>query len=761
MRIKQGIIILLITAIGVSLSSGQPVPNPATGQAKPAAKTSAASTADEKARRLLAKMTLDEKIGQMVQYSKWGNKQLTEAVQKELAGKGMVGSFLNVVGSAQTNDYQRYAVENSRLHIPLLFGLDVIHGFKTIFPIPLAEDCCWDPDLLEKCAAVAGREAYAAGVRWTFAPMVDVSREPRWGRISEGSGEDPFLGSIMAAARVRGFQGRFLSDAGSIAACAKHYVGYGAAEAGREYNTTDMSEITLREVYLPPFRAAVDAGVATIMSAFNDLSGVPASGNRHTIREILKGEWGFSGFVVSDWASVEELKSHGYAVDDQEAAQKGALAGVDMDMQSGVYSSYLAKLVKEKKLSMNLIDDAVLRILKVKYELGLFKNPYTDETKESESMVTPANLDMALQEARESIVLLKNEKNILPFSKNIKTIAVIGVLANSKKDCLGPWHCRGEEAMEKIVTILDAIKARLPLSTRVLYAEGVSPSADDAPRSLIDEAVNTAKQADVAIVVAGELQNMSGEAASRVSISIPGLQEEMIKAIQKTGVPVVLVLMNGRPLAIPWEADNVPAILESWFLGDEQGNAVADVLFGDFNPCGRLVVTFPRSVGQVPIYYSQKNTGRPIEPNNKFSSKYIDSPNTPQFPFGFGLEYTGFSYENLEINPVTPTTKDGLKVTAEITNTGAVSGTEVVQVYIQDIAADITQPVRKLVDFLRLELVPGEKKTVEFRLPASRFGYYNEKGRFVIKPGRFNIWVAKNASDASLSGSFNLVKAAK
>jgi beta-glucosidase len=588
--------------------------------------------------------------------------------------------------------------------------------------------------------------------------MVDVSRDPRWGRICEGSGEDPFLGSVLAAARVRGFQGKSLSDPGSIAACAKHYVGYGAAEAGREYNTTDMSEIALREIYLPPFKAAVDAGVVSIMSAFNDLSGVPASGNSHTIREILKGEWGFQGFVVSDWASVKELVSHGYAADDPEAVQKGVLAGVDMDMQSGIYHNYLADIAKKNKVPMKLIDDAVLRILKVKYELGLFDKPYADEEKELSAMTTPENLDLALAEARESIVLLKNEKNLLPLSKNIKTVAVIGTLADSKKDALGAWHCRGEEAMEKVVTILDGIKAEVSSQTRVLYAAGVSPAAEDAPQNLIDEAVNTARQADVAIVVAGELQNMSGEAASRTSISLPGRQEEMIRAIQKTGVPVVLVLMNSRPLAIPWEAENIPSIVESWFLGHTQGSAVAQVLFGDFNPSGRLVVTFPRSLGQVPIYYAQKNTGRPGKADDKWTSRYIDSPNTPQFPFGFGLSYTEFEYANLEITPVTPTTKEGLKVKADITNTGKNAGTEIVQVYIQDIAADITQPIRKLVDFKRLTLAPGEKKTVEFNLPASKFGYYNEKGRFVVKPGRFNIWVARNAADSSLFAGFRLVE---
>ncbi|HTC21831.1 MAG TPA: beta-glucosidase BglX [bacterium] len=721
-------------------------------------KSAQASPLDAKINRLLNRMTLEEKIGQMTQYAPW--KSTEDKIKGETA-QGGVGSLLNVYGAKNANEYQKIAVEQTRLHIPLLFGLDVIHGYKTIFPIPLAEDCAWNPELLEKCAGVAAQEAAAAGVRWTFAPMVDVSREPRWGRISEGSGEDPTLGSILAVARVHGFQGQHLNDPGSIAACAKHFVGYGAPVAGREYNTTDMSEVTLREVHLPPFKAAVEAGVETLMSAFNDLNGVPASGNKHTLRDILKGEWGFKGFVVSDWASVQQLVTHGFAADEKEAAQKGVQAGVDMDMQSHVYGDHVAELVKEKKISIQQVNDAVRRILRVKYDLGLFDNPYADESKEADLTLTQASLDLALQEAEQSIVLLKNERNLLPLSKNLKTIAVIGPLAGSKLDPLGSWHCRGEDALEKVTTVLDGIKSKLSPDSKVLYVEGVGTTMDAMTDKALAEAVDTVKKAQVAIVVAGETQDMSGEAAARTSLDLPGRQEQMLKALQATGVPVVLVLMNGRPLTIPWEAEHLPAIVESWFLGTQQGNALANVLFGDTNPSGKLVVTFPRNLGQVPIYYAQKNTGRPDIGKEKWESKYIDSPNSPLFPFGFGLSYTQFDYSNLALSDKTLGPSGELKVTAMVKNTGAVKGTEIVQLYIQDIAAAITQPVRKLMDFKRLTLDPGETQLVEFDLPASKLGYYNELGKYVVEPGKFNVWVAKDSSDSTLTDSFELTEMLK
>ncbi len=709
------------------------------------------SSVDLRVNNLLAKMSLEEKIGQLVQYSPW--KSTEEKIQGETA-QGGVGSLLNVFGALNTNTWQKIAMEKSRLHIPILFGLDVIHGYKTIFPIPLAEDCAWDPALLEKCEGVAAQEASAAGVRWTFAPMVDVSREPRWGRISEGSGEDPYLGSVLAAARVRGFQGKDLKEPHSIAACAKHFVGYGAPVAGREYNTTDMSEVTLREIHLPPFKAAVEAGVRTLMSAFNDLNGVPASGNKHTIRDILKGEWSFKGFVVSDWASVQQLVTHGYAKDDKDAALKGMLAGVDMDMQSKVYKDYLAQLYKEGKLPLSVINESVRRILRVKFELGLFDHPYTNESQENELTMTSGSLATALQEAERSMVLLKNEKDLLPLSKDLKTVAVIGSLADSQKDPLGPWHCRGEDVMDKVSTVLSGIKSKVSKDTQVLYSPGVGTG--DSTDKALQEAVDTARKAQVAIVVAGETQDMSGEAAARTSLDLPGRQEEMIKAIQATGVPVVLVLMNGRPLTIPWEAEHVPAILESWFLGHQHGQAVAEALFGDFNPSGRLVVTFPRNVGQIPIYYAQKNTGRPNIGKEKWESKYIDSPNTPLFPFGFGLSYTTFEYSDLSLSAKSLRPNDSIQVTVTVKNTGKVAGDEVVQLYLREAAASITQPVRKLVDFQKVQLEPGASQQVQFTLPGSKLSFFNEQGRPTFEPGNFSLWVAKDALDPGLTDSFDL-----
>ncbi|HVZ80373.1 MAG TPA: beta-glucosidase BglX [bacterium] len=738
--------VVLVLAASPVLSQPKPLPPPKRVPSK-------TSSIDLKVNSLLSKMTLAEKIGQLVQYSPW--KSTEEKIQGE-TGEGGVGSLLNVFGADKTNAWQKIAMEKSRLHIPLLFGLDVIHGYKTIFPIPLAEDCAWDPALTEKAESVAAQEASAAGVRWTFAPMVDVSREPRWGRIAEGSGEDPTLGSILAAARVRGFQGKDLADPHSIAACAKHYVGYGAPVAGREYNTTDMSEVTLREVHLPPFKAAVDAGVRTLMSAFNDLNGVPTSGNRHTLREILKGEWSFKGFVVSDWASVQQLVSHGYAKDDKDAALKGMLAGVDMDMQSGVYRDYLAQLNKEGKLPLNVINDSVRRILKVKFELGLFDHPYTDASQEEALTLTPDSLATALEDAERSIVLLKNDKDLLPLSKDLKSVAVIGTLADSKKDPLGPWHCRGEEVMDKVSTVLEGIQAKVSKGTQVLYAPGVG-TEDNGTDKALQEAVETARKCQVAVVVAGETQDMSGEAASRTSIDLPGRQEEMIKAIQATGVPVVLVLMNGRPLTLPWEAEHLPAILESWFLGVQHGRAVADVLFGDFNPSGRLAVTFPRNLGQVPIYYAQMNTGRPNIGKEKWESKYIDSPSSPLFPFGFGLSYTTFDYSDLALDAKSIHPAGSLQVSLTVRNTGKVEGTEVVQLYVRENVASITQPVRKLVDFRKITLAPGASQKVQFTLPGSKLSFFNGQGHAVTEPGPFTLWVAKDALDPGLSDSFELV----
>jgi len=729
-------------------------PPPTTATTAPA-RPKALDPLDRKVATLLAKMTLEEKIGQMVQWAHWDGKK-REMILAETQ-KGKVGSLLNLIGAKETNEVQRIAVEKTRLGIPHIFGLDVIHGFKTIFPIPLGEDCSWDPELMEACAAVAAKEARASGIHWTFAPMVDVSREPRWGRIAEGSGEDPTLGSAMAAARVRGFQGGAkpeLDRHDTVVACAKHYVGYGSPEAGREYNYTEITEATLRDVHLPPFKAALDAGARTFMSAFNDLAGVPTSGNRHTLRDILKGEWGFKGFVVSDWASVAQVVPHGFAEDLKDATQLGVLAGVDMDMEGKGYSEHLAQLVKENKVPLALVNDAAARILKIKYELGLFERPYVDEKMESSTMLTAESLDLALRMAREAIVLLKNEKETLPLSKDLRTVAVLGALAASKKDPLGSWHCQGKEA--DVVSVLEGLRRKLPRA-QLKFVAGVGPEASVNDAKGIEEAVAVAKGSQLAILVVGERENMSGEAASRTSLSLPGRQLDLVQAVHKAGVPVVLVLMNGRPLTIPWEAENVPAIVESWFLGTRQGDAVADVLFGDFNPTGKLVVTFPRNLGQVPIYHSARNSGRPPEdPNDKWTSRYIDSPNSPQYPFGYGLSYTTYAYSDLSLSSAKIARNGKVTVKATVKNTGKKAGVEVVQLYMQDPVASLTQPVKKLADFKRVELGAGEERTVEFTLPASKLGFHNHAGKYVVEPGKFNVWVGKDSADTTLKGSFEL-----
>ncbi|HQT92281.1 MAG TPA: glycoside hydrolase family 3 N-terminal domain-containing protein, partial [Candidatus Kryptobacter bacterium] len=613
---------------------------------------------------LLGRMTLQEKVGQMCQV----NADTTDAEQ--LARNGLVGSFLNFTSPEEIDRLQTAAVKESRLGIPILFGLDVIHGFSTIFPIPLAEASTWDPDLVKTCASVAAKEAFSQGIRWTFSPMVDIARDPRWGRIAEGAGEDPYLGMAMARAQVEGYQGPRLTPESNLVACAKHFVAYGAAEGGRDYNTAEVSERTLREIYLPPFEAAVDAGAGTIMSAFDDLDGVPATANPFTLREILKGEWAFKGFVVSDWDAVGELINHGIACDSAGATLKAVTAGVDMDMV-GPYHTQLVKLVKDGKVPIEVVNDAVRRILTIKFELGLFDHPYVDVANSKTSLMLPESRKIAREEARESIVLLKNDGNVLPLSKDVKSIAVIGPLADSKGDMLGPWHCMGKT--DPVVTLLAGIKAKLPPSTKITYAEGCG--VNDTSTAGFAGALKAAEEADVVILAVGERGNMSGEAESRSSLNLPGVQEQLAKELVALGKPVVEVLMNGRPLSVEWSADHVPAILETWFLGTETGNAISDVLFGDYNPSGKLPVTFPRTVGQVPIYYNHMNTGRPASADH-FTSKYIDLPSTPLFSFGFGLSYTQFAFSDLNV-VADPGVKDQFFVTVDITNTGKRSGAEI------------------------------------------------------------------------------------
>ena len=672
---------------------------------------------------LLARMTLEEKLGQLNLLSAGGR---ASPEQMQLVRAGKLGGLFNVMGAENTTPVQRIAVTESRLKIPLLFGLDVIHGYRAIFPIPLAEAGSFDPEAAEATARAAGQEAAAFGINWTYAPMVDIARDPRWGRIAEGSGEDPYLGSLMAAARVRGFQQ-------NIFATAKHFAGYGAAEAGREYNETEISERTMREVYLPPFKAAVDAGVASLMSAFNDISGVPASGNAWLTDTVLRREWGYTGFVVSDWTSVAELINHGVAGSQAEAGRRALTAGVDMDMQSGIYVDSLAALVRSNRIPMAAVDSAVLRILRAKTRLGLFRDPYRARTAPPTSELRA----LARRVAGESIVLLKNERSVLPLAK-AGTIAVIGPLADNKEEPLGPWHTQGRA--EDVVSVLQGIKTKVPT---VLYAQG--SGIDDTSKAGFAAAVAAARQAKVAVLVLGERGDMSGEAASRSSLGLPGVQQQLLEAVAATGTPVVLVLMNGRPLILEWASDHVPAIVETWFLGIEAGSATADVLFGDVNPSARLPVTFPRVLGQVPLYYNHHNTGRPPDVNNKFSSKYIDVPVTPRYPFGFGLSYTTFAYSNLKLSAARARVSDTITATVTVTNSGSREGTEVVQLYVRDEVASVSRPVRELKAFRRVTLKPGESRAVDLRVALRDLWFIGLDMKPVVEPGTFRVYVGPNS----------------
>jgi len=687
---------------------------------------------------LLGRMTLAEKLGQLNLLSANGQ---ASPQQLQLVRAGKLGGLFNVIGAENTTPVQRVAVTESRLKIPLLFGLDVIHGYRTIFPIPVGEASSFDPDAAEATARAAGQEAAAFGINWTYAPMVDIARDPRWGRIAEGSGEDPYLGSLLAAARVRGFQQ-------TIFATAKHFAGYGAAEAGREYNETEISQRTMREIYLPPFKAAVDAGVASLMSAFNDIAGVPASGNAWLTDTVLRREWGFTGFVVSDWTSVAELINHGVAGSRAEAGRRGLMAGVDMDMQSSIYVDSLAALVRSNRIPLRVVDSAVMRILRAKKRLGLFRDPYRAHT-------APPNAELralARRVAGESIVLLKNERSPLPLDPNAGTIAVIGPLADNKEEPLGPWHTQGQAS--DVVTVLQGVKSKVVAGTQVVYAQG--SGIEDSATAGFAEAVAAARQAKVAILVLGERGDMSGEAASRSSLGLPGVQEQLLEAVAATGTPVVLVLMNGRPLILEWAWDHVPAIVETWFLGVEAGNATADVLFGAVNPSGRLPVTFPRVLGQIPLYYNHRNTGRPPDPNNKYTSKYIDVPVTPRYPFGFGLSYTTFSYSNLKLSAARARVADTVTATVTVTNAGNREGTDVVQLYVRDEVASLSRPVRELKAFRRVALRPAESRTVELRIAVRDLWFYGLDMKRVVEPGTFRVFVGPSSAEG-LEASFECI----
>jgi beta-glucosidase len=705
------------------------------------------SEIDRRVDSLLSIMTLEEKVGQLTLFTSdydVTGPSIRENYKEDIKA-GRVGAIFNAFGSDYTRKLQEIAVEETRLHIPLLFGYDVIHGHRTIFPIPLGEAASWDLVAIQQSARIAADEASAEGLHWTFAPMCDIARDPRWGRMAEGSGEDVYLGSRIAEARVKGFQGDGIGQLNSVLACVKHFAAYGASQSGRDYHTTDMSDRVLRETYLPPYKAAIDAGAATVMTSFNELDGVPATGSKYLMTEILRKEWGFNGFVVTDYTSIMEMIPHGIAEDTASAAALALEAGVDMDMQAGFYNDALATLVKEGKLKETLINEAVKRILRKKFELGLFEDPYrySDPEREKNTVMKAEYVEASRDVARKSIVLLKNDKQLLPLSKSAKKIAVIGPLANARREMIGSWSAAGD--WKKAVTLLEGIKTTVGQGTQVLYARG--SNVNDDSTQFISQAVQTAKQADVVVLAVGEAAMMTGEAASRASLGLPGVQQQLVEAIQDTGKPVVVVLMNGRPLTINWIDKNVPAILETWFLGTQAGNAIADVLFGEYNPSGKLPVTFPKSVGQIPIFYSMKNTGRPMDPNNKYTSKYLDESNEPLYPFGYGLSYTTFTYGDVTLDKASITPQDNLTVTCKVTNSGKFAGEEVVQLYVRDLVGSVTRPVKELKNFQKITLKPGESKDVTFTITNNDLSFYRRDMTWGSEPGKFQVFVGGNSRD--------------
>lgn len=725
--------------------------------------TAQQETIDQKVNALLKKMTIEEKIGQLNQYT--GDNSATGPItinpnkQAEIKA-GIIGSMLNVVGTKYTRQYQELAMQ-SRLKIPLLFGQDVIHGYKTTFPLPLAEAASWDLQAIELAARVAATEAAASGIHWTFAPMVDIGRDPRWGRVMEGAGEDTYLGSKIAYARVKGFQGNKLGDLNSVMACVKHFAAYGAAVGGRDYNSVDMSERMLWETYLPPFKAALDAGAATFMNSFNDLNGIPATGNVHLQRDILKGKWNFQGFVVSDWGSIGEMVAHGYSKDLKAAALSAITAGSDMDMESNAYRYHLAELVKEGKVPVELIDDAVKRILRKKFELGLFEDPYrySDQKRADKALNNPEHRKAALDVAQKSIVLLKNENETLPLSKNLKTIAFIGPMVKEYKENMGFWSVELPEVdyNKWIVSQWDGLQNKVGKNTKLLYAKGCEVDGDN--KDGFAEAVATAKQADVVILSIGERRDMSGEAKSRSNLHLPGVQEDLVKAIQATGKPVVVLVNAGRPLIFNWTADNVPAIVYTWWLGTEAGNAIANVLFGDYNPSGKLPMTFPREIGQIPIYYNHYSTGRPAkdEDSKNYVSAYIDLKNSPKFPFGYGLSYTKFNYSGLKLSSTKMKNNETIKVSFQLSNVGKVAGEEVVQLYLKDKFGSVVRPVLELRDFQKVKLNAGESKTIEFTIDKEKLSFYNDKLEFIAEPGDFEVMIGASSADIKLKSDFELL----
>ena len=729
---------------------------------------------DERVEALLSKMTLKEKIGQMNQYNGFWNvtgptpKEGNAKEKYDDLAKGLVGSMLNVRGAKEVRAVQEVAVNQSRLGIPLIIGFDLIHGYKTISPIPLAESASWDMEAIKKSARLGAIEASAAGINWTFAPMVDVSRDARWGRVMEGAGEDPFLGSRIAEARVKGFQGADLKEHNTVAACAKHFAAYGFVESGRDYNTADIGDNTLHNTVLPPFKAAVDAGVKTFMNSFNELNGIPATADAYLQRDILKGDWSFDGFVVSDWGSIKEMIDHGYAKNSYHAGELALNGGSDMDMESYIYVNQIEGLLDAGKVQIEQIDDAVRRILKVKFELGLFDDPYLYCNEEREQKVTGSKeiREGVLDMAKKSIVLLKNDKNILPLKKEGVKIALIGPLAADKNSPLGNWRIAAEN--NTAVSVLEGMN-QYP-GNSITHAQGVrlvnkipafheEVEVNTTDRCGFKAAKKAAKKADVVVMVLGEYGFQSGEGRSRTKLDLPGFQQELLEEVAKINSNIVLVLMNGRPLVLNWADENIPAIVEAWHLGTESGNAIAQVLYGDYNPSGKLPMSFPRSVGQMPLYYNYKNTGRPgadgRDAGSVFWSHFGDEKNTPLYPFGYGLSYSSFEYSQIEMSSNELNFNSSITVSVNVKNTGKVTGKEVVQLYIKDHFASVTRPVRELKGFELIELTPGESKKVSFTINPELLKFYSARKKWEAEPGQFSVFIGTNSTTKN-SASFSL-----
>lgn len=742
------------------------------------AKSNLDNVIEKKVDSVLALMHINEKIGQLVQYSgKWNatGPSSSNGDQHKLnkLKRGEVGSMLNISSVASIRETQKIVMEHSRLKIPLIFGYDVIHGYKTIFPIPLGESASFDLDVIKQTAAIAAKETAAAGIQWTFAPMIDVSRDARWGRIMEGAGEDTYLNTVIGVARIQGFQGDDLSHVNTIAACAKHFAGYGFGESGKDYNTVNIGEYELHNTILPPFKAAADAGVATFMNSFNEIDGIPSTGHKVLQRDILKRDWAWDGFVVSDWASIGEMIAHGYAKDKKHAAEIALNAGSDMDMESYAYEAHLETLLTENKITIDQLDDAVKRVLRLKFKLGLFDEPYKycDESREDTEIYSKENLAVSRDAAKKSIVLLKNETNLLPLSKSLKSIAVIGPLADDKDTPLGNWRAKAE--YNSAVSLLEGVKNAVGNKTKIYYEKGADLTLptlkagenqflhplkfNTTDTSGIAAAVEVAKNAEVVLLAIGENAFQTGEGRSQINIGLFGVQQQLLEEIYKVNKNVVIVLMNGRPMDISWAANTIPSIVECWFLGSESGNAIADVLFGDYNPSGKLPVSFPRNVGQEPLYYNQKNTGRPYSPKHVTYSGYTDAPKTALYPFGFGLSYTTFEYKNLKVDKTEITKEEVVNVSIEVYNTGDFDGEEVVQLYIKDVVGSLTRPVKELKAFKKVLIKAGETKTVKFTIDSKMLQFYTVNKKWEVEPGDFNIYVGTN-SNTHLKSSFTISK---